>query len=118
MSFYPLRSVQKSRICGNGEKIRNVQNIPIKLLKESAKYFGKTQSHVRCASALRHYCKSGPFPIISVVMIVKSKKRFNLFQTIYPQLHFYFTCPRLLAGGPESFIVQLRCAYEASVVGS
>ena len=49
---YPFRSVQKLRIFGKGEKIRNVQNTPVKLIKVCLNTSGNLHSRVICESAV------------------------------------------------------------------
>ena len=43
------------RIFGNGEKMRNVQNIPIILIRQSSENYGIPHSHVIWASASQAY---------------------------------------------------------------
>ena len=58
MSLYPFRLVQKLRIFGNGEKIRNVQNIAMILLSQNSQNFGIPRSHVIWATAFEAYRQS------------------------------------------------------------
>ena len=53
---YPFWSVQRLRIFGNGQKIRNVHNIPIKLIKAGSKNPGIPYSLIICASSFTAYC--------------------------------------------------------------
>ena len=56
MSLYPFRLVQKLRIFGNGEKIRNVQNIPMILLNQSSQNLEIPHSRVTSKRSFTGYC--------------------------------------------------------------
>ena len=66
MSLCPFWSVQMLRILGNGEKMRNVHNIPIISIRQSSEDSGIPHSHVIWPFTSRAYMDDGEREVIDV----------------------------------------------------